>query len=74
MRDPTTYQWLMEKNLAPLHGTLMRQGRKKWGEPTEAERAALFAIEDVELLENLAEKLLDANSWQDLLPHESAAP
>jgi predicted transposase YdaD len=46
---------------------LLRQGRKRFGEPDTATVAALQAITDVAYLESLSERLLDVGSWQDLL-------
>jgi predicted transposase YdaD len=46
---------------------LMRQGRKKFGPPTEAHEAALAAVTELSRLEALSEKLLDVNTWDELL-------
>jgi hypothetical protein len=46
---------------------LLRQGRKRFGEPDEATRQALSAIYDLERLERLANQFWDVNSWQKLL-------
>jgi predicted transposase YdaD len=46
---------------------LLRQGRKRFGEPDAATVAALQAITDVAYLESLSERLLEVASWQELL-------
>jgi hypothetical protein len=47
--------------------TIARQGRKKFGEPTTEQEAALNAITDPARLEALAEKVLDATTWDEFL-------
>ncbi len=46
---------------------LLRQGRKRFGQPDEATIAALHAIKDVDRLERLADAVIEVGSWQDLL-------
>jgi len=68
MEDSVTYQAIVRKGkIAGLQEMLLRQGRKKLGAPTEPAEAAVKAIKDVELLETLAERMLDATSWGELL-------
>jgi hypothetical protein len=50
-----------------LRDSLLRQGRKKFGSPSAEQEAVLAAIADVPRLEALAEKLLDVNTWDELL-------
>jgi hypothetical protein len=50
-----------------LESTLLRLGRQRFGEPSEAASSALTALTDVKRLEKLTERLLQATSWQDLL-------
>jgi hypothetical protein len=47
--------------------TVRRQGRKKFGEPTAEQSAALDARTDLAALESLAERLLDVATWDELL-------
>jgi hypothetical protein len=49
------------------HRLLLRQGRKRFGEPVEAAETALRAIRDLDRLERLADAVLTAQSWQELL-------
>jgi Domain of unknown function (DUF4351) len=47
---------------------ILRQGTKKFGcEPSQEELTTLNAITDIVKLEHLADRLLDVNSWTDLL-------
>jgi hypothetical protein len=46
---------------------ILRQGRKRFGPPDDATAATLEAIWDVERLERMSERLLDANSWAEVL-------
>ena len=47
---------------------LLRLGRKRFGAPHARTVAALEAITDLAQLEELNERLLDASSWEELLP------
>lgn len=68
MEESTTYQAIVRKSrLAEARQMLLRQGRKLFGSVDEATEAALNAIEDVEKLEELGERVLDVSSWQELL-------
>jgi predicted transposase YdaD len=46
---------------------ILRQGRKRFGEPDAATIATLEAIVSIERLEQLGERLLEVESWTDLL-------
>ncbi len=46
---------------------LLRLGGKRFGAPDAQSRTALEAITSLEALEQLAERLLEAESWQELL-------
>jgi hypothetical protein len=57
-----------EGRLEEIKATLLRQGRKKFGRgPTKKQQAELEATTDLPRLENLSERLLDVDSWADLL-------
>lgn len=47
--------------------TILVYGRKKFGEPTAEQESALIALIEVVQLEMLAEKLLDATTWEEFL-------
>jgi hypothetical protein len=68
MRESDTYLAILEEGERQgLHDTLLRQGRKRFGEPDDAVRQAMLAIQDLEKLYRLAEDLLDVSTWQELL-------
>jgi predicted transposase YdaD len=64
MEESSTYQAVLSKEARRI---LLRMGRKRFGPPDEATTAAIQAIEDVNRLEELSERLLDVSSWQELL-------
>jgi hypothetical protein len=72
MKESVTYQAIVdvgraEGRLTEARAILLRQGQKQFGPPAEEVRAALQAITSIERLERLAERLLDVESWQELL-------
>jgi hypothetical protein len=68
MEESTTYQAIARiTRLAELQHILLRLGGKRFGPADEATAAALNAIEDVQKLEELCERILDVSSWQELL-------
>src|SRR5262249_19278204 len=58
-----------EGRLVEAKRILLRQGRKRFGPPTEAVEAFLsaFTEDDIDRLELLGERLLGVSSWQELL-------
>lgn len=56
-----------EGKLEQARALLLRMGRKHFGEPDLATRVALRAVTHLERLEELCERMLDVNSWQELL-------
>jgi predicted transposase YdaD len=68
MKESVTYQAIVEEGrLEEARAILLRQGQKRFGPATAKVRAALEAITSVERLELLAERLLDVESWEELL-------
>lgn len=69
MEASSTYQATIQKGrVEALQGTLKRVGERKFRSPPDAATiAALQAITDLGRLERLTDRLLDANSWADLL-------
>ena len=47
--------------------TLLRQGARRFGPPASEEQSALETITAIERLEQLSERLLDVESWEELL-------
>jgi hypothetical protein len=57
-----------EGRVEQAHALLLRQGRRKFGTAaSRKQQRALKAINDLGQLEALAERLLDVNSWGELL-------
>jgi hypothetical protein len=68
MHESDTYQAILDEGeVRGVHHLLIRQGRKKFGEPDEATRRALVEITDLDRLRRLSEALLDVSTWQELL-------
>lgn len=72
MRESSTYQAILaegrgEGAIAEAKKVLRLQGNKIFGTPDRRTVATLERINDLQQLENLLERLPDAESWQDLL-------
>jgi len=68
MRESSTYQAILDEGrIEGKQTTLLRQGRRRFGEPDEATQQRLLAINSVERLDALCERLLEVGTWQDLL-------
>jgi hypothetical protein len=73
MHESSAYQIILDEGeVRGLHYTLFRLGRKRFGEPDEAVRKAIEAMEDLERLRQMSEDLLDVSSWQELLGRAQA--
>jgi hypothetical protein len=71
LEDSTTYQLLMGRGEARgRQNTVLAQGRKRFGPPAAQAEAALKAVTDLDRLGRIAERIFDANSWDDLLATE----
>ncbi len=60
-------QGLEQGRVEGVRDTILRIGARRFGEPTEATRAALTDISDYERLEAFVERLFEVESWQELL-------
>jgi predicted transposase YdaD len=76
MKDSDTYLEILEEGeakglvkgrVAEAKRFLLLLGRKQFGIPDRATKAALEAITDPQRLEQLGERVLEASSWQELL-------
>jgi hypothetical protein len=72
MRDSSVYQGILEEGrgegeLAALRRILRRQGERRFGVPRPEDEAALASIADVGRLDRMADRILSATSWADLL-------
>jgi hypothetical protein len=61
MKDSVTYQAIIEEGkIEARHEGLLRLGRKRFGQ-------ALKAIRDLDRLDRLVDRLLEASSWEQFL-------
>ena len=70
MRESTTYQAILrEGRITGEQQLLLRLGTKRFGEPDATTVAAIEAIQDIDRLEALGERILDpgVRDWDDLL-------
>ncbi len=80
MRESVTYQAILaegreegrevgraEGRVEGARETVLRLGRKRYGEPTREVAQALEALTSAEALEALAERILEAENWDELL-------
>jgi hypothetical protein len=67
MQGTMVEEWLLQGQGEALRNVLLRQGRKKFGEPDAATLQMIQAITDVGRLERMSDAVLDANSWNELL-------
>jgi len=74
MRESTTYQAILregreEGRLDGERRLLLRQGTKRFGKPDAATVATIEAIQDIDRLEALGERILnpDLHGWDALL-------
>jgi predicted transposase YdaD len=76
MKESVTYQAILkegreegreEGRVEEARALLLRLGNKRFGPPSEPARATLEAISAVDRLELLSERLLDVESWEELL-------
>jgi len=68
MKDSVTYQEIVnEGKVQGRHDFLLQVCRKKFGPPDEPTMRKLRSIEDVDRLAQLAERIFDVTSWDELL-------
>jgi predicted transposase YdaD len=80
MKESTTYQAILregkaegkaegiaEGRLEEAKRILLRQGRKRFGQPKAAVKSKIDAIADLAQLERLSDRILNANSWDELI-------
>ena len=72
MRESVTFQAILEEGreegrVEELHRMILRQGRRRFGEPDEAVRQQIEAIRDIVVLEDLSERLVIVSSWDELM-------
>ena len=69
MQESSTYQWILSQGaIAELKKVLLRVGRQRFGEADAATQASrIQAIDDLERLERMSDRLILAGGWQELL-------
>jgi predicted transposase YdaD len=76
LRESSVYQMILDEGkaegtLQALRDTILRQGRKKFGKPSAKIVRELNAITSAGRLVQLSDRLLDVDSWKELLTSDS---
>jgi hypothetical protein len=75
LEDPFVRAVIIQQGRIEAAGDiLLRLGRIRFGEPTEATRAAIKAIDDLRRLQLLTLRIVKATSWDDLLDESKVRP
>lgn len=72
MRESAAYDVILDEGrlegrLETLHQQILRQGPRKLGEPDEAVRRSVLAVNDLDRLWRMSDRLPDASTWDELL-------
>ena len=68
MMESSTYRGLInDGRLDEAKKLLLRLGRIRFGKPDEATEATIHSMKRLKRLEDLSERLLTVNSWEELL-------
>ena len=68
MKESVTYQAIVEEGRQEeVRKIVLRLGGKRFGLPSEAVQASLSAVTSLEALEALTDRILDVESWTELL-------
>ncbi len=68
MKESTTYQLIIEEGeIKEARSLVLRIGRRRFGPPPQPVIAALEAIADLPRLEQIAERLVEVSSWEQLV-------
>jgi chorismate mutase len=68
MRDSDTYLAILDEGREEqVKKDILRLAQKRFGPADEPSKARLNGITDLERMERLLDRLLDATGWQDLL-------
>jgi hypothetical protein len=66
--ESVTYKIILNEGRADeARRLLLRMGRRRFGEPAPEVLATIEAMKDLDRIEDLAERLLDVTSWDELL-------
>jgi hypothetical protein len=68
MEESDTYLGIIDEGREKqAKEVILRLGRRRFGPADQANVSALQAITDLERLQRLVDRILDASNWQDLL-------
>jgi predicted transposase YdaD len=68
MKESSAYQMILEEGRGEeARRILLRQGRRRFGEPDPAVVVRIEAMMDLDQLDALIDRLLDVSSWEELL-------
>ncbi len=71
MEESSVYQWILRKGrVQEAVAVLLRLGRKRFGPADDAVAARLRAIDDIDRLDRMTDRIFDATDWTDLLGTE----
>jgi hypothetical protein len=68
MKESDTYQYILEEGAVnELRKLILRQGQRRFGTPSEAVRAAVEGVADLERLERMSDRIHEVSTWQEVL-------
>lgn len=68
LKESPAYDVLLELGrIAEARRLVLSLGTEKFGHPSEADRAAIESLKDLEVLEGTLRRILIASNWRDLL-------
>ncbi len=68
MQETTAWDEMIEEGeLRRSHRWLLRQGQRRLGPVDESTEAAVRAVRDLDRLDRMADVILTASNWQELL-------
>jgi hypothetical protein len=67
LRESTFVKWLEQRAASEIHRVLLRQGKIRFGIPSESAEERLKSINDIGRLERLGDAVVSVNSWDELL-------
>jgi hypothetical protein len=69
--ESSVYQWILRKGrIQQTHAIILRQAARRFGTADEPTSAAVRAIQDVDRLDRMTDRIPDATGWADLLATE----
>jgi hypothetical protein len=72
LEESSVYQGIFRRGrVQEARQSLLRQGRKQLGPPNERVGATVAMISDLDRLHELADRIFDVSSWEELLVSDS---